>query len=222
MFTGIIEEIGIIKQISRGAHSAVLRIQAKKVLSGTKIGDSICVNGVCLTVTSLFEDSFSSDVMSETLNRSSLSRLRQESRVNLERALAVGERLGGHIVSGHVDCEGQITAIKKDDNAVWLTICADSKTLRHIVEKGSIAIDGASLTVAKVSASDFSVSLIPHTLSVTTFGNKKIGDYVNLETDIIGKYVEKLLFAFQDESQNQSDKKNKDELSEEFLSKCGF
>ena len=193
MFTGIVEELGTIRSIQRGAHSAVLSIGASLVLSDLKIGDSVAVNGVCLTATSRDAGGFTADVMHETLNRSSLGALTVGSRVNLERAMAADGRFGGHIVSGHIDGTGTITAIRPDDNAVWYTVAASPELLRYIVEKGSITIDGISLTVAAVAADGFSISAIPHTAAVTTLGKKQVGDTVNLETDIIGKYVEKLL-----------------------------
>ena len=193
MFTGIVEEVGTIKNIKRGQHSAVLTIQAKTVLEETRIGDSIAVNGICLTVTRLFPDGFSADVMHETLNRSSLAGLTAGSVVNLERAMAANGRFGGHIVAGHVDGVGHIANIRKDDTAVWYTVHAGPEILRYVVEKGSITIDGISLTVASVTKSSFSVSLIPHTGACTTLLSKRPGDPVNLETDVIGKYVEKLM-----------------------------
>lgn len=193
MFTGIVEEMGTIRTIRRGAVSAVLSISAKIILDGLNIGDSIAVNGVCLTATSIDDCGFTADVMPETLSRSSLGSLDIGSFVNLERAMAANGRFGGHIVSGHIDGTGTITETRKDDNAVWYTVKASSNLLRYVVEKGSITIDGISLTVASVSADRFSVSLIPHTAKVTVLGHKRAGDIVNLETDIIGKYVEKLL-----------------------------
>ena len=193
MFTGIIEEIGKISNIKRGARSAILSIQASKVLEDAHLGDSIAVNGVCLTVTTLNGDVFTADVMNETLSRSSLGSLRAGSPVNLEREMAAGGRFGGHIVSGHIDGTGRIASVTRDDNAVWFRIMADKKLLRYIVEKGSIAIDGISLTVAKTDSESFSVSIIPHTIGQTILGTRKVGDTVNLENDIIGKYVEKLM-----------------------------
>lgn len=193
MFTGIIEEIGQIQSVRRGAQSAVLRIAAKTVLGDVALGDSIAVNGVCLTVTSFDATSFTADVMHETMQRSSLGRLQSGSRVNLERAMAANGRFGGHIVSGHIDGTGVISAISRDDNAVWYSIRAQSSLLRYIIEKGSIAIDGISLTVAKVSHADFAVSVIPHTAAQTILSDTRLGDTVNLENDCIGKYVEKLL-----------------------------
>lgn len=193
MFTGIIEEIGSVKKVSVGGKSGSIEIAAKKVLDGTKVGDSIAVNGVCLTVTSLGSSSFTADVMAETLRRSSLGSLSLGNGVNLERAMAADGRFGGHLVSGHIDGTGTISKMQKEENAVWVHIQANSEILNLIVEKGSIAIDGISLTVAGVSDSEFSVSVIPHTAKETTLLSKKAGDTVNLENDIIGKYVQKLL-----------------------------
>ena len=193
MFTGIVEEMGQVEGIQRGKQSAVLTIRAKTVLEGTKIGDSIAVNGVCLTVTSLASDRFTADVMHETLDRSSLAQLKRGGTVNLERAMPADGRFGGHIVAGHIDGTGRVIQIQKDDNAIWYTIQAAPQVLRYIVEKGSIAVDGISLTVARVSADSFAISAIPHTVAQTVLRDRKEGDLVNLETDIIGKYVEKLL-----------------------------
>ncbi len=192
MFTGIIEEIGTVRRIEHGAKGARLTIQAKTVLEDTRIGDSIATNGVCLTVVSMTGDSFSADVMHETLDRSSLGALSPGSHVNLERAMAADGRFGGHIVSGHIDGTGTIASQKREDNAVWVKIKTPAPLLRYIVEKGSIAIDGVSLTVAAVTDTDFSVSIIPHTGAQTILLGKKPGDPVNLECDVIGKYVEKL------------------------------
>ena len=193
MFTGIIEEVGRIRAIRRGRHSAVLSIAAHTVLDDLKTGDSVAVNGVCLTATGQDEGGFLADVMHETLDRSALGALTVGSRVNLERAMPLNGRFGGHIVSGHIDGTGRVLTVRPDDNAVWYTIAAAPELLRYIVEKGSITIDGISLTVAAVEADRFSVSLIPHTAAVTTLGEKRAGSIVNLETDILGKYVEKLL-----------------------------
>lgn len=193
MFTGIIEEVGLIRHIARGRDSAVLTISAKNVLEGTKIGDSIAVDGICLTVTSMGKDFFTADVMHETLNRSALSRLGTACPVNLERAMPATGRFGGHIVAGHVDGVGSIGRIRRDATAVWFTILAGPEILRYVVEKGSITIDGISLTVATVDTASFSVSTIPHTLEHTNLGTRRRGDLVNLETDLVGKYIEKLL-----------------------------
>lgn len=193
MFTGIVEEKGTLQTITHGSRSSLVTVGCSKVLEGTAVGDSIAVNGVCLTVTSLGSGYFTADVMGETISRSSLGSLKPGSPVNLERAMPADGRFGGHIVSGHIDGTGTISDIRKDDIAVWYTVKADPQILRYVVEKGSIAIDGISLTVASVSASDFSVSVIPHTQQVTALRSKQPGSTVNLECDIIGKYVEKLL-----------------------------
>ena len=189
MFTGIIEETG--KIISVGAGR--IAVQAGKVLEGTKIGDSIAVNGVCLTVTTMTSSEFTADVMPETLSRTNLGSLGKGSCVNLERAMAADGRFGGHIVSGHIDGTGTVSRLEKDGNAVWVYIAAPGSILNLIIEKGSIAIDGISLTVAKVNAVEFAVSVIPHTGEETTLLGKKAGDMVNLENDVIGKYVQKLM-----------------------------
>ncbi len=215
MFTGIIEEIGTIRSIEYGSKSAVLHIQCKTVLQDTKVGDSIAVNGVCLTVTTMDGDGYTADVMAETLDRSSLGDLKRGSHVNLERAMPADGRFGGHIVAGHIDGTGRVQSIRRDDNAVWFRISADPDILKYIVEKGSIAIDGISLTVAKVTSQDFSVSIIPHTYDNTVLAYRQAGDIVNLETDIIGKYVEKLLVPA-DEPEEES------KITMEYLIEHGF
>ena len=193
MFTGIVEEIGEIAAISNGAKSARLTIKGDMIFSDLKLGDSVSVNGVCLTAAQISGKTFTADVMAETMRRSNLGTLKKGSRVNLERAMAADGRFGGHIVSGHIDGTGIVRSFKREDNAVWLTVTADEKLMRYIIEKGSIAIDGVSLTVARVFKDAFSVSLIPHTAAETILLTKKMGDKVNLECDIVGKYVEKLL-----------------------------
>lgn len=219
MFTGIVEEIGTIESITKGAKSSRLRVKADVALEGTRVGDSICTNGVCLTVTRLDSTSFFADVMAETIRRSNLGSLNSGSRVNLERAVRLDGRLGGHLVSGHIDGTGTIRAMTKEDHAVWLTISADQKLLRYIVEKGSIAIDGVSLTVAGTGDSEFHVSLIPHTGKETVLLSRRVGDTVNLECDMIGKYVEKMLgMAGAQSNTAYGDSK----LSEDFLMQNGF
>ena len=193
MFTGIIEEVGHIKSLHRGAKSFTLEVEASKVMEGTQVGDSIATNGVCLTVTSLTGHGFTADVMPETVQRTALGELTAGSPVNLERALSLQTRLGGHIVSGHIDGTGRISDRRQDDTALWLTVECDSRLLRYIIEKGSITIQGVSLTVARVDDRSFAVSLIPHTQAATTLHQARIGDRVNLENDIIAKYVEKML-----------------------------
>lgn len=223
MFTGIIEEVGTIKQIRQNGASAVLTIGAQKVLTDVKLGDSIAVNGICLTVTSFGADYFTVDVMHETLRRSSIGAAARGSRINLERAMKMGGRFGGHIVAGHIDGTGTVTAIKQDANAVWYTIAASPQILRYIVEKGSIAIDGISLTVAAVTDSDFSVSVIPHTAANTTLSERKCKDTVNLENDCIGKYVERLLLRKPEEAEEiKSAGTASQGISKEFLQKYSF
>lgn len=193
MFTGIIEEIGTVRALRRGARSFTLEIGASRVLDGIRVGDSIATNGVCLTVTRMDEGGFAADVMPETVERTALNRLQAGSRVNLERALTLDSRLGGHLVAGHVDATGTVAERREDDTALWLTIETVPAVLRYVVEKGSIAIDGVSLTVARVGERNFSVSLIPHTRGATTLHERRVGDRVNLENDMIAKYVEKLM-----------------------------
>ena len=192
MFTGIIEETGIIKSIKNGAHSSQLTIHAKVVIADVKVGDSICTNGICLTVTSFGPDYFVVDVMPETIRQTSFSSLKTGNMVNLERALRLMDRIGGHLVSGHIDGTGKIARRWEEDNAVWFKVLADSSILRYIVDKGSVALDGISLTVTTADAGSFSVSIIPHTQSMTTLLHKKTGDLLNIECDVIGKYIEKL------------------------------
>lgn len=209
MFTGIIEEVGHVKSLHRGAKSFTLEVEAEKVLEGTLVGDSIATNGVCLTVTSLTGHGFTADVMPETVSRTALGELVSGSPVNLERALSLQTRLGGHIVSGHIDGTGRIADRWQDDTALWLTIECDSKLLRYIIEKGSVTLQGVSLTVARVDARSFAVSLIPHTQAATTLHQAKVGDLVNIENDIIAKYVEKLLGKAPDNGSDLLDKMEK-------------
>lgn len=202
MFTGIIEETGTILSAGNGK----IRIAAQKVLGGTKTGDSIAVNGVCLTVTEMTSCGFTADVMPETLSRSNLGSLKKGGNVNLERAMAADGRFGGHFVSGHIDGTGTILKMQNDGNAVWVYISAPRPILNLIIEKGSVAIDGISLTVAKIDEKEFAVSVIPHTGEETTLLNKKTGDIVNLENDVVGKYVQKLM-SLRDSGQNEKDNK---------------
>ena len=217
MFTGIIEEIGTIKQMIPGKKSYKITVSAEKVLEGTKIGDSIATNGICLTVTDIRENSFDADVMAETVRRTNLSSLHAGSKVNLERALCLGDRLGGHIVSGHIDGTGVITDMTREDNAVWITVNCTGSLLHYMIEKGSIAIDGISLTLAYVDDECFKVSVIPHTGEETILLQKKPGDTVNLECDLIGKYVEKLLLHKPEEKTAKSSS-----LDMNFLRENGF
>lgn len=215
MFTGIVEELGVISAVRRGAHSAQLMIQAEKVLEGSRVGDSILVNGVCLTAVGFAEAVFTADVMAETLDKTNLGKLKTGDRVNLERALRLSDRLGGHLVSGHIDAVGKIAGRQKHDIATLIDIEAPSAVMRYIIKKGSVAIDGTSLTVADLGPGSFQVSLIPHTAQMTTLGFKKAGDTVNLEADLIGKYVEKLLNPPQDNT-------GKSKLNMSFLTEHGF
>ncbi|MCL2791972.1 MAG: riboflavin synthase [Spirochaetaceae bacterium] len=213
MFTGIVEEKGTIKSIQPGVKSIRLAIEAEIVLGGLKIGDSVAVSGVCLTVTDISSNSFAADVMPETLRKSAFSNLKPGDVVNLERAMAANGRFGGHMVSGHIDGTGTIADIKREDNAVWVKIKASPDILKYVIDKGSIAIDGISLTIAKIEKDYFSVSLIPHTIKETTLLKKNIGDTVNLESDLVGKYIYKFLNFGKEENKT---------IDMEFLQKHGF
>jgi riboflavin synthase len=193
MFTGIIEEMGSVKALRREAGTARLTISASKVLGSTALGDSICVNGVCLTVVDMGRSEFSADVANETLKVTDLGELQSGQKVNLERALQLSARIGGHLVTGHVDAVGRIREKRSEGNSWRVFIEAPETALRYIIKKGSVAVDGISLTVADVDITGFSIAMIPHTAKLTTLGFKSAGDSVNLETDIIGKYVERLL-----------------------------
>lgn len=218
MFTGIIEEIGTVKNIVKGSRSIKLTIAARKVLENTNLGDSIAVNGVCLTVTALGRDGFTADVMPESMSKTNMGALKPGDRVNLERALTLASRLGGHIVSGHIDGTGEIIAMEKDDNAVRVTLTSVPKVMKYIVSEGSVALDGVSLTVAQLGENDFTVSLIPHTAQVTTLLDKKVGDRLNIENDVVGKYVERLL-SF---SGKNAAAEKKSAISLSFLRENGF
>jgi len=220
LFTGIIEEVGKVQEVIKATKSAKIVIDARKVLEDVMIGDSISTNGVCLTVTEFSTSSFVVDVMAETMRRSNLHLLKAGDEVNLERALRVGDRLGGHIVSGHIDGTGIITEYEKEDNAVWVTISARREILRYIVQKGSITIDGISLTVAYINDKVFKVSIIPHTKEITTLLRKKVGDLVNLECDMVGKYVEKLIMNKEEKESNKEG--NEEDIDYNFLQENGF
>ena len=216
MFTGIVEEVGRIKAIGSG----VLQVSASRVLEDVQLGDSIAVNGICLTVTEFNSSSFRADVMPETVRRTSLAELKIGSPVNPEGALTLASRLGGHIVSGHIDGVGRIVSMKDDKNAVLMKIAADADILHYIVEKGSVALDGISLTVAAVTDRDFTVSLIPHTRQVTNLGSKGEGSMINIENDVVGKYVEKLLLPRQ--SARKDGQPEAGSVTMEMLLKSGF
>jgi len=212
MFTGIIEEVGTVQRVQRGSRSAYLTILASEVLKDVKIGDSIATNGVCLTVTTFDAHGFTVDVMAETMRTSNLELLSSGSRVNLERALRLSDRLGGHIVSGHVDGVGLISKKEKEDNAVWITVKTSRDLLKYMIVKGSITIDGISLTIQKLTDDGFMVSIIPHTNDVTTLLELSVGSKVNLECDVIAKYTERLLSASSTSSG----------IDEQFLARHGF
>ncbi|MCF8367922.1 MAG: riboflavin synthase [Bacteroidales bacterium] len=216
MFTGIIEEIGIVRKILRNEKSAAISLQAMRILDDIKLGDSINTNGACLTVSSLLKNGFAVDVMAETMRKTNLDRLQPGHKVNLERALCVNGRLGGHLVSGHIDGTGTIVQIKHEDIATWFLIKADKHLLKYMINKGSVAIDGISLTIAELLETEFWVSTIPHTKSNTNLTEKKLGDLVNIECDMIGKYIEKFILS------NNSNKEEKNQIDLKFLSKHGF
>lgn len=193
MFTGIIEEIGVLQNMKRGTNEYQLTLSAKKVLQDVKLGDSIAVNGVCLTVTSFTSEQFTVDVMPETVKATSLQSLARGSSVNLERAMAANGRFGGHFVQGHVDGVGTIKSKNQVSNAVYFWIETSAEMMRYIVPKGSVAIDGISLTVVEVKDNQFSISIIPHTITETILQFKQHGDGVNIECDMLAKYMERLL-----------------------------
>ncbi len=191
MFTGIIEEKGHIENISHGAKSCRLTIKADKIFDDLKLGDSVAVNGVCLTAQSINPPCFTADVMAETMRMTNIGDLTKGSTVNLERAMMLNGRFGGHIVSGHIDGTGTVVSKIKEDNAFLVTVTANDNIMRYIIHKGSVTLDGISLTVAKISNDRFTVSIIPHTASETTLLDKRTGDKINIECDVIGKYIEK-------------------------------
>jgi riboflavin synthase len=217
MFTGIIEEIGIVQEFNFVNGFGIIRVGCANVLEDTKIGDSIATNGVCLTVKEIGTNSFKAEVMGETLAKSNLGRLKTGDKLNLERALKLSDRLGGHIVSGHIDGVGKIISIKEESNGTWFTISAPKEVLKYIIYKGSITIDGISLTVAYVDDLVFKVSVIPHTLDNTILPFKKVDSKVNLECDLVGKYIEKLFTG--NKSNEEVESSN---ITMEFLKNSGF
>ncbi|NEU31023.1 riboflavin synthase [bacterium LRH843] len=217
MFTGIIEEIGVIQEIRQAGESMVIKIGAKEILDDVKLGDSIAVNGVCLTVTSFQSSHFTVDVMPETIRATSLRGIGRGSNVNLERAMSAGGRFGGHFVSGHVDGIGTIMARKPEQNAVYFQINISPELRHYMVEKGSVTVDGTSLTIFAVDEDSFTLSIIPHTLSETIIGQKGVGDVVNIECDMIGKYIEQFITR-----RLEPAKKSGGSLSDQFLEEHGF
>lgn len=205
----------MLRAVRHGTDSAQLVIGAEKVLGDTQVGDSIAVNGVCLTVVRFTAREFTADVMAETLAKTNLGTLNSGDRVNLERALRLGDRLGGHLVSGHIDGVGTITRLEKHDIATMITVRATREVMRYIIKKGSVAIDGTSLTIVDFDADSFQVSLIPHTAHATVLGYKKAGNAVNLEGDIVGKYIERLM-SFRENAGQES------KVSMSFLAEHGF
>ncbi|MDX8359756.1 MULTISPECIES: riboflavin synthase [Bacillaceae] len=193
MFTGIVEEVGKVNRLTHSIDAIELQIGARKILSDIQLGDSVAVNGVCLTVTSFNEFGFAVDVMPETIKATSLKLLKNGSSVNLERAMLANGRFGGHFVSGHVDGVGEIISKTRKGNAIYYVIAIDEKLAKYVLHKGSVAVDGTSLTIFDVADKSFTISIIPHTLSETIIGSKDVGDIVNLECDIIGKYIEHFL-----------------------------
>ncbi|MFH2061114.1 MAG: riboflavin synthase [Pseudomonadota bacterium] len=224
MFTGIIESFGTIKKIESTGEGKQLSIGCDLDLSKTRIGDSIAVNGACLTAVSIEKHLFKVDMAPETVERTTFKTLAIGSRVNIERALKLSDRIDGHLVSGHIDGTGTIASINKKSNAVIVTINILPKLASDLIEKGSVAIDGISLTINRCSENDFQVSIIPHTALVTTIGLKKVGDQVNIETDMIGKYVKKLLIGSSSKNDAFSIGKSvgKKDISMELLAKNGF
>ncbi|MFN7253097.1 MAG: riboflavin synthase [Anaerobacillus sp.] len=216
MFTGIIEEVGTIEQIKQSGEAIVMTIASKKLLTDVHLGDSIAVNGVCLTITSFDKERFTVDLMPETVRNTSLRQLSRGSRVNLERAMAAGGRFGGHFVSGHVDGIGEVLSKHRRDNAIYYEIKVSKELRKYIILKGSIAIDGTSLTIFGVTDETFTISIIPHTVEETIIGMKGPGDVVNIECDMIGKYIEQFI------GQRFEQRKNKSTLSASFLEEHGY
>jgi len=219
MFTGIIEGLGEIKRISPFGKGKRIKVETSFLLRDSQLGESISVNGVCLTATKINESSFDADISPETLSRTTLGSLRVGEKVNLERALCLGSRLGGHLVSGHIDCVGEIKEKKDLGDFLLFRISIPKKFSKYIIEKGSIAIDGISLTVNSCNIGEFSVAIIPHTASLTTMGFKSNGDKVNIEFDVIGKYIEKLL---QQSNTILTKTQGENSIDLEFLARHGF
>ncbi|TDL34842.1 riboflavin synthase [Jeotgalibacillus sp. S-D1] len=214
MFTGIIEEVGTVKSVSRGKESMVLTIEGPKVVSDARLGDSISVNGVCLTVTDFTKSFFSVDVMPETVKASTLHQLKAGSHVNLERAMSAQGRFGGHFVSGHIDGTGTIRSRQQKENAIYIYIDMDPSLMPYFILKGSVAVDGTSLTIFDVQESAIMISLIPQTVDESVIGSKKTGDLVNIECDMIAKYIQRFV--------QPAKAPSKSGVDEAFLQKHGF
>lgn len=214
MFTGLVEEIGSIIEIKKTSSGARIKIGCNKVVAEAKLGDSIAANGVCLTAVEVGKNYYSADMMNETLQRSGLKNLKVGSKVNLEKSLTLQTPLGGHLVTGDVECQGKIVKILNDGFAKIYKIQIPKEYMKYVVDKGRVAIDGASLTVVDTTADSFSVSIIPHTQKMIILGDNKEGDLVNIETDLIGKFVEK---SFKSEKQEKKSK-----ITKEFLFENGF
>lgn len=228
MFTGLIEEIGRIRSVRKQGQAMVMAIEAPRILKDAKLGDSIAVNGVCLTITHFHGSHFTVDVMPETYRHTALKYLSSGSKVNLERAMALNGRFGGHLVQGHVDTPGKIVARQPEENAVVFSIEPEDKAIfKFVIPRGSITLDGISLTVVRVEGQCFSVSIIPHTLAQTTLADKQPGDWINIEADLLGKYVDRLLayrFAQEPEadSSGKAERKENGKITEQFLADHGF
>jgi len=216
IFTGLVEEMGRVVSVTAGDKSIKLKIECNKVLEGAKLGDSIATNGTCLTATEIGSDYFTADCMYETVKRTNLKRLKSGDRVNLEKSLTLATPLGGHLVTGDVDCEGQLAGIKNEGIAKIYTIKVENRLMKYIVEKGRVTLDGASLTVVDFTEDTVSVSLIPHTQEMITLGYKSIGSYINVEMDLIGKYVERML------SFKETKEPKKSRVDMNFLAENGF
>jgi len=212
MFTGIIEEVGKVEEISKQGRTLKLRTKARKILNDLKVGDSININGACQTIIETDGDSFTVEAVEETLRKTNLGQLKIDDLVNLERALRFSDRLGGHLVTGHVDCVGKIKSITEKDGSLLYEFGLPDQYLSYLVEKGSVAVDGISLTVVEVLKDSFTISIIPFTEENTILGTRKVGDLVNIETDLIGKYVERILTT----------KKDKSVITEEWLKEKGW
>ena len=213
MFTGLVEELGVVQALERSLANATMTILARRVIKGMSVGDSVTVNGVCLTVVRLVDHGFAVEVSPETLRVTTLGGLVAGDGVNLERALRLGDRLGGHLVSGHVEAVGRVVGRVPEGNAIVLTIEAPREVLRYCIGKGSVTVDGVSLTINALTEKTFSVAIIPHTAQATTLGLKAPGSPVNLEPDLIGKYVERLMYP---------DQERPEKVDAEFLRKRGL